>query len=118
MGGFRNMQLKSMRGPGALAVLIDQVIAYPGRKVMVFDFDRTLTNGFATPGDTLVSHGVRGGQETVDALVRAKAAGVELFIVTARKSTVLVLEQVLAQLKGPQKDLAMAFEIGKPDTVE
>lgn len=112
------MQLKSMRGPGALAVLIDKVIAYPGRKVMVFDFDRTLTNGFATPGDKLVSHGVRGGEETVNALLRAKAAGVELFIVTARKNTILVLEQVLAQLKGAQKDLAEAFTIDTPDTVD
>lgn len=80
------------------------------KTLLIFDFDRTLTNGFATPGEQDVGKRVRGGQLTLDAL--AKASSVipsPFYIVTARSPTQLVIEQLLASLSGAQKPLAPFF---------
>lgn len=78
--------------------------------LLIFDFDRTLTNGFATPSETSINKRVRGGQTTIDAFNKISSLIPKPFyIVTARSPTVLVIEQLLASLSGPQQPLSPFF---------
>lgn len=79
----------------------------------IFDFDRTLTNGFCAPGqDVPLSRRVRGGQRTLEALSRLKARGAKLYVVTAREPRLAVLGQIYASFTatlGSVRELAEFF---------
>lgn len=100
-------------GYGALAGLLDELVDSShdddSRTFCFFDFDRTLTNGYAASSDLPVKQRVRGGEVTVRALERAKRAGLELFIVTARNPRPLIIHQLVASLRSPQRELAEFF---------
>jgi hypothetical protein len=94
------VRLSGCRALGdTLATILEQ---RPANEItlLVFDFDKTLTNGFANPEAT-VEQRVRGGKHTADALRATKnTPGVERFVLTARPPTKNVLESVIIQLTG------------------
>jgi hypothetical protein len=83
------------------------------RTLLVFDFDRTLTNGISRPGDEAeTARVVRGGEATVAALRRAHEAGAGLFIITARRPARLSVEQLFASMDNAQSALSPFFPRG------
>ena len=93
------MELPRLSGSGGLAAAVDAAVesGAASRTLLVFDFDRTLTNGISRPGDEVeTAKVVRGGEATVAALRRAHDAGAVLFIVTARRPARLSVEQIFA----------------------
>jgi hypothetical protein len=88
--------------------------------LFAFDFDKTLTNGLATPGACLQAR-VRGGAHTLDGL-RATAAvpHSRRCIITARadetgRISQGKLQQVLSQLNKAQPELLEFFEVEDSD---
>ena len=80
------------------------------RTLLIFDFDRTLTNGFASPSlDLPIEKRIRGGLLTLNALRRAKSEGIDLFIITARSPTALTIESLEASMQNCQVELAEIF---------
>ena len=102
----------------ALSTAIDAALACDGDRslpppLFVFDFDRTLTNGMSKPGEEVeLSKVVRGGEDTVRALQRAKDAGAGLYIITARAPRALTVEQLYASLDNAQSALSPIFRRG------
>ena len=103
---------------GLGAFLVETCAALPADAVALFafDFDKTLTNGFASPGAALEQR-VRGGQPTLDGL-RATAAlpRSRRCIVTARadetgRVSQGKLQQVVAQLSKAQPELLAYFDV-------
>jgi hypothetical protein len=87
-----------LSGQAALARQVEEVMescAAPRDVALVFDFDRTLTNGYASPEQVAVEHRIRGGQATVQALHRAAKAGARLFVVTARSAREMILDTMV-----------------------
>ena len=111
------MELPRLSGSGGLAAAVSAALESgpASRTLLVFDFDRTLTNGISRPGDETAKV-VRGGEATVAALRRAHDAGAGLFIVTARRPARLSVEQIFASLDNAQAALAPFFPRG--DVVE
>ena len=111
------MELPRLSGSGGLAAAVNAALesGAASRTLLVFDFDRTLTNGISRPGDEIAKV-VRGGEATVAALRRAHDAGAELFIVTARRPARLSVEQLFASLDNAQSALSPFFPRG--DCVE
>ncbi len=69
--------------------------------LLVFDFDKTLTNGYATPTTSSVDQRVRGGMHTIEALRATLATpGVRRKVLTARPPTKSSVESVVLQLTG------------------
>ena len=65
--------LQRLSGPTGLATAVSAALACDpadfARTLLVFDFDRTLTNGISKPGDEAeLGKVVRGGEATVAAL--------------------------------------------------
>ena len=110
-------QLPRLSGSGGLAAAVNAALesGAASRTLLVFDFDRTLTNGISRPGDEIAKV-VRGGEATVAALRRAHDAGAGLFIVTARRPARLSVEQIFASLDNAQSALSPFFPRG--DCVE
>ena len=111
------MELPRLSGSGGLAAAVAAALesGAASRTLLVFDFDRTLTNGISRPGDETAKV-VRGGEATVAALRRAHDAGAGLFIVTARRPARLSVEQIFASLDNAQSALSPFFPRG--DCVE
>ena len=107
------MELPRLSGSGGLAAAVDAAVesGAASRTLLVFDFDRTLTNGISRPGDETAKV-VRGGEATVAALRRAHDAGAGLFIVTARRPARLSVEQIFASLDNAQAALSPFFPRG------
>eukprot|EP00568_Trieres_chinensis_P011021 CAMPEP_0183292202 /NCGR_PEP_ID=MMETSP0160_2-20130417/1347_1 /TAXON_ID=2839 ORGANISM="Odontella Sinensis, Strain Grunow 1884" /NCGR_SAMPLE_ID=MMETSP0160_2 /ASSEMBLY_ACC=CAM_ASM_000250 /LENGTH=419 /DNA_ID=CAMNT_0025453123 /DNA_START=22 /DNA_END=1278 /DNA_ORIENTATION=- len=77
-----------IEGPSGLAQFIHSVEQRhakdePGRIILVFDYDRTLTNGFASP-DTAPFDRLRGGRESFDAI---SSCPYRKFVLTARPAS-------------------------------
>mmetsp|Transcript_40277 Transcript_40277/g.121310 ORF Transcript_40277/g.121310 Transcript_40277/m.121310 type:complete len:280 (-) Transcript_40277:1453-2292(-) len=104
-----------LQGSAALAESIDNALSH-GRiestlTLFIFDFDRTLTNGFTRPGSG--GGGVRGGQKTIEALKRIRdASNARAFVLTAREPRPMVVEQLRASLRHAQAALGEAFDCG------
>ena len=107
--------MQRLSGAGGLAAAVSAALASRdsaecARTLLVFDFDRTLTNGSASPGDEAdLSKVVRGGEATVAALRLAHEAGAGLFIVTARAPSRLTVEQLFASMDHAQAALSPFF---------
>ena len=116
----RTMELlPRLSGAGGLAAAVSAALASgpAARMLLVFDFDRTLTNGTSRPGDEAeLAKVVRGGEATVAALRRAHEAGAALFIITARRPSRLSVEQLFASMDNAQSALCPFFPRG--DCVE
>jgi hypothetical protein len=114
---LKTMELPRLSGSGGLAAAVNAALesGAASRTLLVFDFDRTLTNGISRPGDETAKV-VRGGEATVAALRRAHDAGAGLFIVTARRPARLSVEQIFASLDNAQSALSPFFPRG--DCVE
>ena len=68
--------------------------------LLVFDFDKTLTNGFADP-DAPIEGRVSGGSHPADALRTTLSTwGMQRIILTARPPSKSTVESVLLQLTG------------------
>ena len=108
------MELPRLSGSGGLAAAVSAALesGAASRTLLVFDFDRTLTNGISTPVDAETAKVVRGGEATVAALRRAHDAGAGLFIVTARRPARLSVEQIFASLDNAQAALSPFFPRG------
>lgn len=109
-------QFDREEGAGGLARVLRAATEFAGvsssetRDTVVFmDFDRTLTNGLATGAQLPLAERVRGGEETVAALREAAEAGVPLWIVTARSPRKMVVAQLAASLRGPQREIGEFF---------
>ena len=122
-----------LQGPMGLSEAVDRVVESVSthatenlKHILVFDFDRTLTNGFASPDANLpVEKRIRGGSMTLESLRKAKSVGSEMFIITARSPTRLTIEQLEASMKNCQQELAEIFikqdqtkELDQPYRVE
>ena len=107
------MELPRLSGSDGLAKAVSAALesGAASRTLLVFDFDRTLTNGISRPGDEIAKV-VRGGEATVAALRRAHDAGAGLFIVTARRPARLSVEQIFASLDNAQAALSPFFPRG------
>ena len=107
------MELPRLSGSNGLATAVSAALesGAASRTLLVFDFDRTLTNGISRPGDETAKV-VRGGEATVAALRRAHDAGAGLFIVTARRPARLSVEQIFASLDNAQAALSPFFPRG------
>ena len=119
---MKEVHRERLSGAGALGDAVDAAMlsasSSSGRKtLLVFDFDRTLTNGISMPGETELSKLVRGGQHTVDALQRAKLAGADMYIITARRPVCMTVEQIFASLDHAQSVLSPFFERGEPKRI-
>ena len=82
------MELPRLSGSDGLAAAVSAALesGAASRTLLVFDFDRTLTNGISRPGDGAeTAKVVRGGEATVAALRRAHDAGARLYVITARR---------------------------------
>jgi hypothetical protein len=114
--------MERLSGPTGLATAVSAALAVSpdecARTLLVFDFDRTLTNGVASPGETDLAKLVRGGEATVAALRQAQAAGVGLYIITARRPSRLTVEQIFASLDHAQVALSPFFPRGDEPPVE
>lgn len=109
-------RLERIDGRLGLGDLISRLALEPGRDVFVFDFDRTLTNGFASPEQELdIAQRIRGGQHTLDALRLLKRLGVEMYVVTARNPSRLTIEQLEASIQRCQLELGEFF-LPSPDS--
>ncbi|KAH9258592.1 hypothetical protein BASA81_003094 [Batrachochytrium salamandrivorans] len=109
-------RLERIDGRLGLGNLISRLELEPGRDVFVFDFDRTLTNGFASPDQELdITLRIRGGSHTLDALRLLKRLGVEMYIVTARNPSRLTIEQLEASIQRCQLELGEFF-LPSPDS--
>lgn len=99
-------------GPTSISqAVLDLTLRNPSMHsiVLVFDFDRTLTCGFAPPSSS-IERRIRGGMDTVRALEVAKGLGAELFVVTAREPRTLIVESLEAALTaGAQAELGRYF---------
>ena len=84
---LKTMELPRLSGSGGLASAVSAALesGAASRTLLVFDFDRTLTNGISIPGEEETAKVVRGGEATVAALRRGHEAGAGLFIITARR---------------------------------
>jgi len=68
--------------------------------LLVFDFDKTLTNGYASP-DATIEKRVRGAKHTTDALRATLSTwGVQRLVLTARPPSRSTLEAIIVQLTG------------------
>ncbi|GMI21243.1 hypothetical protein TrCOL_g1911 [Triparma columacea] len=85
--------------------------------MFIFDFDRTLTNGISSPGETNLSMLVRGGSSTITSLSRAQSLGCPLYIITARRPSALTVEQINASLDNAQSALSPFFLRGPATTL-
>ena len=108
------MPFHHLQGHDGLANAIQQFLVDPKNTsdpnhIFVFDFDRTLTNGFADPTETGVERRVRGGWSTVESLRALKNTGFHMFIVTARNPSIMTIKQLEASLQQNQKELAEIF---------
>ena len=113
------MELPRLSGSGGLAPAVSAALesGLASRTLLVFDFDRTLTNGISRPGDEAeTAKVVRGGEATVAALRLAHEAGAGLFIITARRPARLSVEQLFASMDNAQSALSPFFPRG--DCVE
>jgi hypothetical protein len=116
-----NVNMQRLTGAAGLATAVSTALAsYPAESLLlVFDFDRTLTNGFSAPGDEAnVAKVVRGGAMTVAALRQAHDAGAGLYIITARRPVRLSVEQLFASLDNAQSVLSPFFPRGDGPPVE
>ncbi|GBG23994.1 Actin-fragmin kinase [Hondaea fermentalgiana] len=103
-----NVMFQRIEGADGCGAML-QALPVDEQLVVFFDFDRTLTNGFALPTETALEKRVRGGEATVRGLARLHLAQVPLFIVTARPPRELVVLQLAASLRGPQKEIGRFF---------
>ena len=107
-----------LSGANGLASAVSAAItcsaAERARTLLVFDWDRTLSNGMSMPGEANLAKLVRGGADTVTALRRAHEAGVGLYIVTARRPVQMTVRQLFASLDHAQAALAPFFARGEP----
>jgi hypothetical protein len=113
------MELPRISGSDALATTVSAALESgpASHTLLVFDFDRTLTNGISRPGDeTETAKVVRGGEATVAALRRAHDAGARLYVITARRPVRLSVEQLFASMDNAQSALSPFFPRG--DCVE
>jgi hypothetical protein len=102
-----------LQGPQGLCEALTNIMnrwesGSSSKPLLIFDFDRTLTNGFAEPGQPLDKR-IRGGEASLSALNQACAKGIEMFIVTARAPTKLTIEQLEASLNNCQQELFQVF---------
>jgi len=102
-------------GPSGLSDAIHSILERTTKEsistILVFDFDRTLTNGFASPDKELpIEKRIRGGKLTLDALRKAKEHPlVQLFVITARSPSMLTIQQLEAAMQNCQAELAEIF---------
>ena len=104
-----------LSGSSALGDAIDAAAGDVGRikTLLVFDFDRTLTNGISMPGESDISKLVRGGERTLSALRRASEAGAQMYIITARRPVRMTILQLFASLDHAQSVLSPFFKRGE-----
>ena len=103
-------------GPTSLGNTLDTILAQVVKEkretYLIFDFDRTLTNGFANPNEELpLERRIRGGGATLEALKQCKAHKelIHMYIITARSPTALTLQQLEASMTNCQEELAAIF---------
>jgi len=82
----------------------------------------TLTNGYASPEQAAIEFRVRGGNRTVDALLKAVERGFHVFVVTARGARELILETLMHSFspEGSLRELGPVFasSLGTPFVTE
>mmetsp|Transcript_21456 Transcript_21456/g.39996 ORF Transcript_21456/g.39996 Transcript_21456/m.39996 type:complete len:643 (+) Transcript_21456:101-2029(+) len=78
------------------------------RTMVFYDFDRTLTNGLASPDIKELKRRIRGGEDSLAAL-RDLSEKASLYVVTARSPRSAVVDQLATSLRGPQKELGEFF---------
>ena len=115
--------LQRLSGSAGLANAVSAALAcdpaYFAQTLLVFDFDRTLTNGISLPGDEVdLEKVVRGGEATVAALRHAAEVGAGLYIITARHPSRLAVEQLFASMDNAQAALSPFFPRGDGPPVE
>lgn len=105
--------LQGMKSLGTkLLEIVKNTVELQVETFLLFDFDRTLTNGFATPDETLpMEKRIRGGKHTLDALRVCKQHDhlIKMFIITARSPSVLTIQQLEASMSNCQSELAEIF---------
>ena len=96
-------QCVRLSGSRALGDTISSIVAQRQPEevtLLVFDFDKTLTNGHASPTSSLEQR-VRGGTHTIEALRKTLATpGILRKVLTARPPTKSSVESVVLQLIG------------------
>mmetsp|Transcript_17561 Transcript_17561/g.29895 ORF Transcript_17561/g.29895 Transcript_17561/m.29895 type:complete len:670 (-) Transcript_17561:741-2750(-) len=111
--GVNRVQFKREEGPGGLARIVTEAremnMSSSATVELFFDFDRTLTNGLASSGDLPLDKRVRGGAQSVAALNAMKEAGLPAHIITARSPRKVVVDQLVASIRGPQRELGEIF---------
>ena len=112
--------MKKISSSSGLSSAIEEILAslipLSSPPILVFDFDRTLTNGISSPGEATLAKLVRGGSSTIAALSKAHALGWPLYIITARRPSALTIEQIYASLNNAQSALSRFFPRGPVTT--
>jgi hypothetical protein len=105
--------LQGMKSLGTkLQEIVKATLLTQKETFLLFDFDRTLTNGFATPDEHLpMERRIRGGEHTLEALRLCKQHDhlIKMFIITARSPSVLTIQQLEASMMNCQNELAEIF---------
>ena len=120
-GSYTENRLSGVRGLGTFLLETCSMLPVDAVPLFAFDFDRTLTNGFAPPGAQLEAR-IRGGQHTLDGLHAVAAlTNSRQCIITARtdetgRVSQGKLRQVVAQLAKSQHELLKCFDIPKDDS--
>jgi hypothetical protein len=109
----------TLQGLNGLGVEIERILSTNttyDHMLFIFDFDRTLTNGFASPEPNLeINKRIRGGEVTLRALRELKNRNIPSYIITARSPSKLTLEQLEASMTNCQHELADLFHPIKED---